>query len=158
MKFRPCQFQIPDEEDVSADSMDVTDLGLEEIQRLPETHQLCKAVKRKLLNKIKHVEKKKAIKEEPSDTAATTTTLVVDGLALSGADDGRQPSGGTNVVAQRSIGNVEGAQLPGASPDDAPISSGDANDVQLTGGAADDARLPSGGRNDVAQPPATSNV
>ncbi|KAH7669917.1 E3 SUMO-protein ligase PIAS2, partial [Aphelenchoides avenae] len=50
-----------DEEEMSADDMEITDMSLEEIRRLPETHQLCKAVKRRLLDKLKTMKKKKAM-------------------------------------------------------------------------------------------------
>ncbi|KAH7700656.1 Ubiquitin carboxyl-terminal hydrolase family protein, partial [Aphelenchoides avenae] len=60
-----------DEVHDSADAMEITDLSLEEIQRLPETHQLCKAVKRRLLDKFKHTAKMEMIMKKPSNAASS---------------------------------------------------------------------------------------
>ncbi|KAH7703057.1 hypothetical protein AAVH_29778 [Aphelenchoides avenae] len=97
---------------------------LDQIRRLPETHQLCKEVKRRLLNNFKIMEKKKATKEKPSDAVSTTTTAVAEGLGPSGADDATLSSGDTQG-AEQTRGSADDTQLPSSGADDAPLSSGD---------------------------------
>ncbi|KAH7711434.1 Ubiquitin carboxyl-terminal hydrolase family protein, partial [Aphelenchoides avenae] len=89
-----------DEVCVSADAMEITDLSLEEIQRLPETHQLCKAVKRRLLEKFKRDANKKTAKEKSSTAALATTALMAESLGPSGTDDAQLPSGGASEQVQ----------------------------------------------------------
>ncbi|KAH7699396.1 hypothetical protein AAVH_33498, partial [Aphelenchoides avenae] len=122
------EMENADEAEVSADAMEITDLSLEQIRRLPETHQLCKEVKRRLLSNFKHMVKKKAMTEKPSNVASTTTTLMTDGLGPSGVDD-----------ATLSSGDAQGGELTRGS-DDTPLSSSDADDTQLTPGDTYDAR------------------
>ncbi|KAH7712594.1 Ubiquitin carboxyl-terminal hydrolase family protein, partial [Aphelenchoides avenae] len=91
----------------SADAMEITDLSLEEIQRLPETHQLCKAVKRRLLDKFKHAAKMEMIKKKPSTADFATATHMAEGLGSSGTDDAQLSSGDTSEQAQTVQTGVE---------------------------------------------------
>ncbi|KAH7712227.1 hypothetical protein AAVH_20439 [Aphelenchoides avenae] len=93
-----------DEEEVSADAMEITDLSLEQVRRLPETHQLCKAVKRRLLNKFKHMEKNKPVMEKPHNAASTTTTL---GSSGADADDAPLSRVDAGEHAQKSQAEAE---------------------------------------------------
>ncbi|KAH7703000.1 hypothetical protein AAVH_29837, partial [Aphelenchoides avenae] len=84
--------------DISVGSVENTDLDLEGIRRLPETNQICRTVKQKVLKKFKRDEKKKKLKAEETTEASTPATDDIGDNVGSTQADVVDHSGGAQLL------------------------------------------------------------